>query len=114
MQVEEIERALISCSEVEDVVVLARISAGRTHLVAVLCLADSGGRQTKMMGPRDLIRVSSGTVEQRLDAVRDHARSALPSHMVPVTWLAVEQLPRRVSGKLDRASIAAWFKTLSK
>ncbi|KAI1168654.1 putative aminoadipate-semialdehyde dehydrogenase [Nemania serpens] len=113
VQVEEVERALISCSEAEDVAVLARIYAGRTQLVAVLCLADTGS-QTKMTEQQNPVRVSSGAVEQRLNAVRDYTMSRLPSHMVPATWLAVEQLPRRVSGKLDRASISTWLKTRPK
>ncbi|KAI0197165.1 putative aminoadipate-semialdehyde dehydrogenase [Xylaria flabelliformis] len=105
VQFEEIEMVLASCNEIEDIAVLAKIFAGRTQLVAVVCLTDSGSHTTV---PKILREVCSGAVEQRLDAVRDYARSRLPSHSIPTIWLAVEQLPRSASGKLDRASIAEW------
>ncbi|KAI1191166.1 putative aminoadipate-semialdehyde dehydrogenase [Nemania serpens] len=114
IQLEEIERALTSCSEVKDVAVSVKISGGRTQLVAVVCLADSGGRQDAMTVPRELGRICSGAVEQRLNAVLDYAKSRLLSNMVPTTWLAVERLPRSTSGKLDRVSISAWLRTRSR
>lgn len=114
LQVEEIERALASCSEVEDVAVLAKISGGRTQLVAVVCLADGGSGQVTMTVSHELGGMCSGAVEQRLDVVRDYARSRLLSNMVPTTWLAVERLPRSTSGKLDRALISTWLRTRPK
>ncbi|KAI1753236.1 putative aminoadipate-semialdehyde dehydrogenase [Xylaria castorea] len=110
IQFEEIEMALASCSEIEDIAVLPKIIAGRTQLVAVVCLADRGGQATTTV-PKTLGEVRSGAVEQRLDAVRAYARSSLPSNSVPTTWLAVEQLPRSTSGKLDRASISEWLRS---
>ncbi|KAI0968647.1 putative aminoadipate-semialdehyde dehydrogenase [Xylaria arbuscula] len=114
LQVEEIEGALISCREIENVAVLAKISAGRTQLVAVVCLVDSDHGEAIMTIPHELGEVCSEAVEKRLDAIRDYARSRLLSHMVPTTWFAVEQLPRSTSGKLDRASISAWLRTRQK
>ncbi|KAI0457002.1 putative aminoadipate-semialdehyde dehydrogenase [Xylaria acuta] len=110
IQFEEIEMALVSCSEIEDVAVLAKISAGRTQLVAVVCLAGGSGQAT-MTAPQALAEVCSGAVlDQRLDAIRDYARSRLSSNSVPTTWLAVEQLPRSTSGKLNRALISEWLR----
>ncbi|KAI0402888.1 putative aminoadipate-semialdehyde dehydrogenase [Xylaria palmicola] len=111
IQLEEIESALAGCSEVEDVAVLSKISAGRTQLVAVVCLSDSGGGEVATRVPQELVEVNSRDVAQRLDAVRDHARSRLLSSSIPTTWFAVENLPRTTSGKLDRASISAWMRT---
>ncbi|KAI8951500.1 putative aminoadipate-semialdehyde dehydrogenase [Xylaria longipes] len=113
IQFEEIEMALLSCSGVDDVVVLTRISAGRTQLVAMVCLAGSGDQATTIAS-QEMCEVRSGAVEQCLDVVRDYARSNLPSNSVPTTWLAVAQLPRSTSGKLDRASISAWLRTRGK
>ncbi|TRX96096.1 hypothetical protein FHL15_002820 [Xylaria flabelliformis] len=107
IQFEEIEMALASCNEIEDIAVLAKILAGRTQTVAVVCLADSGSHMTV---PETLCEVYSEAVEQRLDAVRDYARYRLPSNSIPTIWLAVGQLPRLASGKLDRASIAEWLR----
>ncbi|KAI0440523.1 putative aminoadipate-semialdehyde dehydrogenase [Xylaria telfairii] len=114
LQVEEIEEALISCKEIEDVAVLTKISAGRTQLVAVVCLVDSDNGQPTMTILKELGEVCSVVVEKRIDAIRDYARSRLLSHMVPTTWLTVEQLPRSTSGKLDRASISTWLRTREK
>ncbi|KAI0543417.1 putative aminoadipate-semialdehyde dehydrogenase [Xylaria curta] len=107
IQFEEIEMLLACCNEIEDIAILAKIFAGRTQLVAVVCLTDSGSQMTV---PKTLSEVCSRAAEQRLDAVRDYARSRLPFYSVPTIWLAVEQLPRSTSGKLDRASIAEWLR----
>ncbi|KAI1111537.1 putative aminoadipate-semialdehyde dehydrogenase [Nemania sp. NC0429] len=118
LQVEEIERALTSCGDVEDVAVLAKISGGRTQLVAVVCLAGGGGGGSggpaTMTVLQELDGIFSEAVEQRLDVIREYARSRLPSSMVPTLWLAVERLPRSRSGKLERALISTWLRTRPK
>ncbi|KAI0869836.1 putative aminoadipate-semialdehyde dehydrogenase [Hypoxylon argillaceum] len=94
IQLEEIEKVLMSCSEIEDATVLTKISAGRTELVAVVCLAGGVDQSTTS--------VSSAAAEPRLHAIRDYANARLMSHSVPTTWLAVEEVPRSTSGKRDR------------
>ncbi len=96
VQLEDIESVLASCTEVRDVATLAKISAGRTQLVAMVHLT----------GPE----ATAEAAEQRLDTVRTYARSRLPSHSVPTIWLAVRQIPRTASHKLNRASIREWLK----
>ncbi|MGW1677378.1 non-ribosomal peptide synthetase [Saccharopolyspora sp. NPDC002376] len=39
--------------------------------------------------------------------LREHARSALPQHMVPSTIVVLEQLPTLLNGKIDRKALAA-------
>ncbi|KAF2136193.1 uncharacterized protein K452DRAFT_237917 [Aplosporella prunicola CBS 121167] len=110
VQLEEVESAIASCSEVKDVVALTKIAAGRTQLVAIVCLADP------QLPRRVVLQELSGAYEkvanERLDAVRTYARSKLSVDKTPTLWVAVEQLPRTTSQKLDRAAVREWLKTL--
>lgn len=110
VQLEELENVITSCGEVRDAVTLTRIVAGHTQLVAVVCLADP--RLPKSTVLQEPPGVYADVVDQRLDAVRTYARSRLPTDKVPSLWLAVEQLPRMASQKLDRVAVREWLKTL--
>lgn len=46
-----------------------------------------------------------------LRSIQDYVSSRLPSHMMPTIWLAVEQMPRTTSTKIDRISMNEWLKT---
>lgn len=108
----ELESALTTCEEVRDVFTTTKISAGRTELVAVICLTDPQlPRGTPL---QELSDPHADLAAQYLRAIRDHARSKLPSYMVPTVWLAVERMPRTASAKLDGASIREWLKTRKK
>ncbi|MFW6720822.1 amino acid adenylation domain-containing protein [Streptomyces sp. MAR4 CNY-716] len=59
-------------------------------------------------GDRRLIAyVVPGGPEADIDAVREHAATRLPAHMVPTAVLVLESLPLTPSGKLDRAALPA-------
>ncbi|KAI4866450.1 putative aminoadipate-semialdehyde dehydrogenase [Hypoxylon rubiginosum] len=111
VQLEEIESVLASCNQVRDVVTSAKVSAGRTQLVAMVRLGDP---HAPTVLPQKLLGASINFVEQRLDSVRTHASSRLPSNMIPNLWLDVEQIPRTASHKLDRASTRKLLKTVHK
>ncbi|MFD3507486.1 amino acid adenylation domain-containing protein [Nocardia sp. NPDC058666] len=53
--------------------------------------------------------IESGTSEPGFDeaALLAHARTALPSYMVPATLVALKSLPLNASGKLDRNALPA-------
>ena len=110
VQLEELERVIVGCRKVRDVLTLSKIDAGRTQLVAVVCLADP------QLPRRSVLQMLSGAhakvAEQQIDSIRMYARSRLPSNMVPDLWLAIEQLPRTASQKLDRPAIRKWLKSI--
>ncbi|KAK4098859.1 acetyl-CoA synthetase-like protein [Parathielavia hyrcaniae] len=104
-----IERAIMGCSLVRDVVTAGKIIAGRTQLVAVVCLADPG-----LPGQTALQRLAgrdADIADGRMRAVRAHAESVLPADRVPTVWLAVEKLPRAASHERDRVAVTEWLKT---
>jgi hypothetical protein len=57
--------------------------------------------------PGDRRLVAYVTGRARPEELRAHLRRALPEHMVPVAFVAVERLPLTPSGKLDRSSLPA-------
>lgn len=105
----ELESALAGCDDVRDVFTTTKISEGRTELVAIICLSDPQLPREKVL--MELSDAHAETVAQRLRAVRDHVGSRLPSFMIPTIWLAIEQMPRTASAKLDRTSLRDWLKT---
>ncbi|RYP74773.1 hypothetical protein DL769_003947 [Monosporascus sp. CRB-8-3] len=110
LQLEEVEKVLASCPEVRDVVTLTKISGGRTQLIAVLCLADPQLPKGTVL--QQLTDDNSKVVDKHIDAIGAYARSRLPSVKVPTIWFAVEELARTGLGKLDRAAVREWVKTV--
>ncbi|KAH8797947.1 putative aminoadipate-semialdehyde dehydrogenase [Xylogone sp. PMI_703] len=104
----ELENVLSSCEEVKDICAVPQISAGRTELVAVICLEDPELPNQKIL--QELPESCTERVVQQLRAVREIARSKLPAFMVPTVWLAVEAMPSTASAKLDRVAIRDWLK----
>ncbi|HXU31201.1 MAG TPA: amino acid adenylation domain-containing protein [Thermoanaerobaculia bacterium] len=105
IELAEIEAALEAHPGVVEAVVVAR-SAPRD--------AQPGGED----GDLRLIAYWVATVgstpgEPSLEALRDHLRGKLPSHMVPWAFVPLAALPRNRNGKVDRGALpvperAAW------
>ncbi|KAH8808822.1 putative aminoadipate-semialdehyde dehydrogenase [Xylogone sp. PMI_703] len=108
VQLEELESTLADCIEVKDVMTSSKIVAGRTQLLAVISLADPHLPCRAVL--QKLPDAYATLAEQRLNTIQLYARSRLPSGRVPTIWLVVEQLPRTVFGKLDRAAVREWLK----
>ncbi|MBT2676519.1 amino acid adenylation domain-containing protein, partial [Streptomyces sp. ISL-14] len=77
----EVEAALAACPGVERAVVAARPGPdGGKRLVAYVVGGDLG-------------------------LVRDHAARALPAHLMPSAWAALDAVPLTAHGKVDRAAL---------
>ncbi|KAG6038977.1 NRPS protein [Claviceps citrina] len=109
VQLEQLERTVrLHCAQVRDVACLTQISAGRTQIVAVVCLADQ-----RLPSVRVLKRVHDGfqeIVDQHIAAVRERVESELPAAVIPDIWIAVEQLPWADYQVLDRLRVRQWLK----
>jgi non-ribosomal peptide synthetase component F len=110
VQLESVERAIMGCSQVREVVTAPKILAGRTQLVVVVCLADPG--LPSLTALQRLAGSDTDIASRRIRAVRSYAESVLPADRVPTVWLAVEKLPRAASHEIDRGAVADWLKTL--
>jgi amino acid adenylation domain-containing protein len=109
LELGEVEATIAGCDEVRDVFVTTKIYEGRTELVAIICLASSLLPRETIL--QELASEYSEVSSRDLRAIREYARSKLPSYMVPTIWLAVEKFPKTVSAKVDRVSISQWLKT---
>lgn len=109
VQLEDLERVLLNCTELRDVAVLTQISAGRTQVVAVVCLADSSLPSATVL--QRLPDSCKQTVDLRLAAVENYAKSTPLADVMPNVWIVVEKLPWTNSGHLHRANIRQWLKT---
>ncbi|MEZ4361976.1 MAG: amino acid adenylation domain-containing protein [Kofleriaceae bacterium] len=88
----EIEAALLGCAEVAEATVALRADDGaEPRLVAYVVWRDA--------------RVPATT--PTLEGLRQWLRASLPAHLVPATVVALPELPRTASGKLDRRALPA-------
>ncbi|KAK1973535.1 hypothetical protein LZ30DRAFT_787726 [Colletotrichum cereale] len=112
-QMEEVEGTLRLCAAVDDVVVAPKIVAGRTQLVAIICLADppsallGGGLRVLTEWTRS---AHDGWAQQRLEVTRTHARAVLPPDRVPDLWFAVQRMPKKRGCKVDRLAAREWLR----
>ncbi|EFY88034.1 aminoadipate-semialdehyde dehydrogenase, putative [Metarhizium acridum CQMa 102] len=109
VQLEELERKLLGCDELSHVVMLTQISAGRTVVVAVVCLSDARLPTTRTL--QRLPRPHKQIVDRSLAVVEEYAQAALPSEAVPTIWIAVEWLPWGNTRNVDRDRIRRWLNT---
>ncbi|MET8803367.1 amino acid adenylation domain-containing protein [Streptomyces sp. NPDC004546] len=90
VELEEIERAIASASDVREAVVLLRedLPTG-PGLVAYCRLAPCDAEER-------------GWVEK----THRHATEQLPAHMVPLAWIGMDRFPLNKNGKVDRKALA--------
>ncbi|KAK4243870.1 hypothetical protein C7999DRAFT_44387 [Corynascus novoguineensis] len=116
VQLEEVERAIVECggrARVRECAVAAKIVAGRTQVVALVCLADL--RLPRVMPLRRLDGTEAEMIAApQMDAVRASVQSRLQADRVPTIWIAVEKLPRTLSHKIDRVAVKEWLKALKR
>ena len=84
VELEEIEGWLRTQPDVVDAVVVPEEFAGSVRLAAAI--------------------VEPATFPPSLAPLATRLAEFLPAYMIPSTWTAVEELPRRVDGKIDRSA----------
>jgi amino acid adenylation domain-containing protein len=84
----EIEASIETHAAVANAVVAVREAASGVKLLAAYVVIERGADVT-------------------FPALRAHAASRLPVHMIPDTWTTIDRLPLTANGKLDRESLPA-------
>ena len=87
----EIEATLAQHPGVREAAVDARMEAGGGKFLAAYVALKSGAAEP------------SST--RQLSEIREFLRSRLPEHMVPAAFVAVDELPRNPSGKVNRRAL---------
>ncbi|MFI6466449.1 non-ribosomal peptide synthase/polyketide synthase [Streptomyces sp. NPDC050538] len=95
----EIEGVLTAHPSVTHAVVVVR----EQRLVAYVVPAGDGGLVS--VGATRARAAVSGSLD--VTALRAHVSAALPAHMVPAVFVALDALPLTPNGKLDRAALPA-------
>jgi hypothetical protein len=112
VQIEQVEETIGITDQVSSVVVVPKIVAGRTRLVAVLTLGGFGD-QDQDSDPEPLRSLSaevSQAVEGHLGTVQKYASTHLVFGCVPSAWHVVGHLPHLEDGSVDRAAVRHWLK----
>ena len=108
LELGELESVLSSCKEVRAIFAAPKINAGRTELVAVVCLEDLELPRQEIL--QEVSKSCAESASRQLRAVKNFARSKLPAFMIPTVWLAVEAMPSTTSAKIDRVTVLKWLK----
>lgn len=110
IQFEEIETEIASHEAVQEAVTLSKIHKGKTQLFIVMSLVDERlphQRTLKLLGEGE-----KDISDSHMISVKEYASSRLPTHKIPAVWVAVEKLPRNLSGSLDRTAVNEWLKAM--
>ncbi|PCK09264.1 MAG: non-ribosomal peptide synthetase, partial [Alteromonadaceae bacterium] len=89
----EIENTLITYSDVNDVVVVAKE------------LAASGDKSLVAYVATNTIALQGEARYELIENLRNHMSQALPDHMVPSAFVLLEKLPLTPNGKVDRKAL---------
>lgn len=103
----EIESAVSQCPEVRSVVVVTHSKRGQVKVIAVLTLSDPELPRGVILEEHS--KQHQGIVAKLLSSARSLASTKLPAYMLPSKWLAVQDFPRAVSGKIDRKAVDLWL-----
>ena len=87
VEIGEVEAALRNLSEIAEVAVVARESAGELRLIGYVV-------------PRQNLHLSPSLLRSSLSEV-------LPEFMIPSLFVALDKMPRTAAGKLDRSALPA-------
>ncbi|KAK4171230.1 putative Nonribosomal peptide synthetase [Triangularia setosa] len=77
------------------------------NVVALVCSAKSDLRNH-----RDIDIVVSKEERPLLEKLKGHLSRSLPDYMMPTVWIALEQMPLLISGKINRKLLKTWVENM--
>jgi acyl-CoA synthetase (AMP-forming)/AMP-acid ligase II len=110
VQIERVEETIATSDWVSSIVVVSKIVAGRTRLVAVLTLEGCGDEDGDQKPLQPVSAEISQAVKGHLESVQKYAATHLVSGVVPSIWHVVGYLPYLEDGSVDRASVRHWLR----
>ncbi len=63
-------------------------------------------------GPTLLTGQEKKAADRIISETRESLASQIPAYMIPSTWAVFEEIPKLVSGKLDRKTMSHWLLNL--
>ena len=117
LEIGEIEAHLAEAFHGHDtLIVFPKQGMCKRRLVAVVSSANSA--QAASSGPTVSCEIASGQASLNLEPILANARKTLsaklPPYMVPSVWIFLQQIPRTLSGKLDRKKVVGWAEQMTK
>jgi len=99
----EIENTILQCPEIGDVAVIDQHRKSHIQLVAYLARGNpvAPDSQTDHTGAG----TDTGDDELIIERARHQVCSTLPTYMMPSLFLVLDQIPRSLSGKLERSAL---------
>ncbi|VBB81510.1 Putative Nonribosomal peptide synthetase [Podospora comata] len=77
------------------------------NIVAIVCSAKSN-----LKNHNHIDIVVSKEERPLLERLKVRLSRSLPDYMIPTIWVALEQMPLLISGKIDRKSIKTWIQNM--
>lgn len=109
-EIGEVESVLLSCADVRSAFASIQSSDdGHKRLVAVLTLTDPRLPNATIL--KEISDESEKLMTEIVPTIRSYVEDRLPSYMIPTMWIVVEQFPRTISAKVDRAALITWLST---
>jgi amino acid adenylation domain-containing protein len=105
LELGEVEHHILSNEEVKQVVVMLQ----RERLIAILSL---GAISSTGNGLDAIDATQRVTASQSVRHIRHEISKRLPNYMIPLAWLAVNEIPMNTSLKIDRARVRHWVQSL--
>jgi acyl carrier protein len=105
-ELEEIENAIWDAYEASDDEGISKLS-----LAAVVYHRTKGsdtGILAAYLAPQDRIPITEEKQRQLTEYLRLSLKAVLPPHMLPATYVFMDDLPCTVSGKVDYKTITGW------
>jgi fusarinine C synthase len=119
-EVEQTVRYALPSVQQVTAAVFTPSGTGNENTRLALLFADHGRYKSNLRADQD-VNIEDVPLEEALPErlreelleVRRLLETSLPSYMVPSYWIPMQEMPRTVSGKADRKTMARWLHSLT-